>query len=271
VEPTVPGTSGKRLVPRPVLPSYFELTATVNPVKPIAGYKANAYIVFDYYGPDDFKFAGLNSSTNKIEIGQCTADGWRVLASINILVKAGISYNVLVALNGTTATIVVNNKLSLSYGFAARIDRYGMTHNFNDGMVGLGADNSKASIDNVSLRVVPPAITLTQTDDFSAAPALVTGETGTWSLSKGYLVGTPAAGQSLALAEGNLTVGPAYLLRLETKIATKATGGIIFDQYSTDDFKWAAYSKATNQVLLGHYTARDGWATRPSHEPSAVM
>lgn len=260
VEPTVLGTDAVSVwFHDQVVPSYFEITATVNPVKPIAGYKANAYIVFDYYGPDDFKFAGLNSSTNKIEIGQRTASGWQVLASVNMLVKAGTGYNLLVALNGTTATIMVNNGLTLSYAFAPHLDAYDLAHNINAGMIGLGADNAKASIDNVSLRVLPPTITLTRTDDFSAEPLLLAGETGSWKVSKGYYVGTPAAGEVLALACGGLTIGPSYLLRLETKIVTKAIGGIVFDQYTVDDFKWAAYSKATNQILLGHYTARDGW------------
>ena len=160
VEPTVLGTDAVSLWNHDQpLPNYFELTATVNPVKPIAGYKANAYVVFDYWGPDDFKFAGLNSSTNKVEIGQRTANGWTVLTSANMLVKAGSDYNLLLALNGTGMTIVVNNKLTLNYAFAPRVDVYGISHNLRDGMVGLGADNAKASIDNVSLRVLPPSIT----------------------------------------------------------------------------------------------------------------
>jgi hypothetical protein len=44
-------------------------------VKPTGGYKANGYIVFDYQDADNFKFAGLNQSTNKVEIGQKTANG----------------------------------------------------------------------------------------------------------------------------------------------------------------------------------------------------
>jgi subtilisin-like proprotein convertase family protein len=33
----------------------------------------------------------------------------------------------------------------------------------------------------------------------------------------------------------------------------------VFDQYSTDDFKFAALSVATNEVMIGHYTERSGW------------
>ncbi len=35
----------------------------------LGGWKGNAYVIFDYFGPTDFKFAGINQSTNKIELG----------------------------------------------------------------------------------------------------------------------------------------------------------------------------------------------------------
>jgi hypothetical protein len=52
--------------------------ATLNPVKPTGGFKANAYLLFDYQSDTDFKFAGINVSTNKLEIGHKTESGWMV-------------------------------------------------------------------------------------------------------------------------------------------------------------------------------------------------
>ena len=52
------------------LPSYFEIQATINAAKPIAGWKSNAYMHLRLrQSPTDFKFAGVNISTNKIEMG----------------------------------------------------------------------------------------------------------------------------------------------------------------------------------------------------------
>ena len=48
-----------------VLPTYFEIQATINAGKPLAGTKSNAYLVFDYQSETDFKFAGVNISTDK--------------------------------------------------------------------------------------------------------------------------------------------------------------------------------------------------------------
>src|SRR5204862_5122255 len=60
------------------IPHYFEMLATLSAVKPTGGTKSNAYLVFDYQSPTDFKFAGINVSTNKLEIGHRNASGWIV-------------------------------------------------------------------------------------------------------------------------------------------------------------------------------------------------
>jgi hypothetical protein len=39
--------------------------------------------MFDYYGPNDFKFAGINTETKKIIIGPQTKHGWTVDEGIN--------------------------------------------------------------------------------------------------------------------------------------------------------------------------------------------
>jgi Ca2+-binding RTX toxin-like protein len=209
---------------------------------------------------DNFKFAGVNQSNNKVEIGHKTANGWTVLTSINLQVRHSLDYNLLLSVNGTSVILVVNNQHQVSYTFAPRVDADGNLQNINSGMIGLGADNSKAGIGNVRLQVLPPQATFTATDDFSSAPALLEGLFGSWNLSgDGKLLAQPQSGAQLAIASGTLSVGPAHVLQLGTKLSTAATGGVVFDQYSADDFKWAAWSKETNQVQIGHYTAKGGW------------
>jgi len=243
-----------------VLPTYFEVAATINAIKPTAGFKANAYIVFDYVSATNFKFAGLNLSTNKIEIGQRTAGGWQVLNSINLMMKAGTEYNVLLAVNGNAVTFVVNNKHSLSHAFTPRSDADGFIYAIRDGMFGLGGDNARARIDNVRVQVIPPAITYSAADLFDGATStLLAGNGGTWSVVDGRFVGLPAAGAPAAIASNGIAVGVNSLLQLDTVVRTAATAGIVFDMYSPTDFKWAAVSVATQQVLIGHYTAKGGW------------
>ena len=57
--------------------------------KATGGWKGNAYVVFDYFGKTDFKFAGIDISTNKLVMGVRDASGWRVLAQTPKLLRDG--------------------------------------------------------------------------------------------------------------------------------------------------------------------------------------
>ena len=63
------------------LPLHYEVLATIKVVKPAQGWGANSCVIFDHQSATNFKFAGLNVSTNKLEMGQRTAAGWQVLGS----------------------------------------------------------------------------------------------------------------------------------------------------------------------------------------------
>ena len=95
-------------------------------------------------------------------------------------------------------------------------------------------------------------------------PALTVADTGAWNISGGRYIGAPGVGQPIALASGALDVGSSYVLQLEARLLASATGGVVFDYYDADDFKWAAVDKASGKVLLGHYTERAGWVVDAS-------
>jgi hypothetical protein len=57
------------------LPIHFELKASVFAGKPPGGHKSNAYLIFDYQLPNDFKFAGVDVSPSKMVVGHCNAWG----------------------------------------------------------------------------------------------------------------------------------------------------------------------------------------------------
>ena len=63
--------------------------------KAVGGWKANAYIIFDYFSPTDFKFAGIDNSTNKFVIGHRTASGWVVDKQSPLQTKPDTWYDVL--------------------------------------------------------------------------------------------------------------------------------------------------------------------------------
>ncbi|MGC9450585.1 MAG: hypothetical protein ACP5I4_03990 [Oceanipulchritudo sp.] len=244
------------------IPDYFEMLAMLNPEKATGGYKSNAYIVFDYQSETDFKFAGINVSTNKLEIGHRTEEGWMVDVQgvYPGSLKSDTNYHVFLALNGSTVTVVVDNKVSLTHVFAPRIDADGVAHGLNEGMVGLGANNSIASIDNVIVQRLAPEVTYTHTDTFdtSASGLYADPSSGAWIVAGGAYSGTADATPAVNLMA--LDVAPAALVRLGSTLTSFGTGGFLFDQYGPEDFKFVTLSPDTGEVTIGHRTAK-GWFT----------
>ncbi len=221
--------------------------------------------------PTDFKFAGINVSTNKLEIGHRTAQGWIVDAQVSFpgTIKAGTDYNLFLALNGSAVTLIVNNQVTLTYTFAPRVDAYGISHGLNDGMVGLGARNSKAQIDNVTVQRLAPVTTFSQTVDFSSGPTslLQAPMSGTWSLASGRYTG--AAGAATPAIDLTAINVPSYsLVDLSGILKTTGAGGFVFDVYSATDFKFVTIS--AGQITLGHRTAK-GWFTDATYSNTALI
>src|SRR5262249_35062777 len=151
--------------------------------------------------------------------------------------SAGTDYNMFLALNGSAATLTVNNQVTMTYTFAVRIDAIGIQHYLNDGMVGIGARNAKAQIDNVTLQRVPLPIALSQTADFSSGPGSLFAppQSGSWlTTTDGHYIGTASSGNAAVNLEA-MRVAPAYMVDLTGKLNTNLQGGIAYDVYSPLD------------------------------------
>jgi Ca2+-binding RTX toxin-like protein len=240
------------------LPGYYELLANISVEKPTAGWKANSYIVFDYFDEYDFKFAGINISTNKVEIGYRDASGWHVAKDAPKQMKGDTPYNLMIAVNGTNVTLVLDNKVMLNHAFAPRsID--GEDYGLNLGLVGLGSDNSRGTFDNFTVQRVPPAWTLQQTEDFaSGAGTLFDGlAAGSWSLAGGRYA---ASGPAFSLADLGIGRGleTDAILELSAMLSTDGAGGFVFDRYADDDYKFVSIDAAADAVVLGHVSPNSG-------------
>jgi len=66
---------------------------------------ADDCLIFDWQSNTDFKFAGINVSNNKLEMGHRTATGWVVDTWTNYQLKPGIDYIVMLTANGSAATL----------------------------------------------------------------------------------------------------------------------------------------------------------------------
>lgn len=71
--------------------------------------------------------------------------------------KSDIFYQMLVAVNGTLVTVMVNNTTAFSWTFPSRIID-GVAYGLNKGLVGMGSDNSRGVFDNVAVQILPPQL-----------------------------------------------------------------------------------------------------------------
>ena len=177
------------------LPVYYEVQATVKAIKPTAGWNSNSYVVFDYQSPTNFKFAGIDVSTNKLVMGHRNASGWIVdsQAAFPGSVKSDTSYNVLLSVNGLTATLIVNNTTSFSFTYAPTVVD-GRSYGLNWGLVGFGSDHSRGELDDIGADRSAHGDG-DQERDTASPQELFIGATPAWSAAGGRAGNTAGAGR----------------------------------------------------------------------------
>jgi len=244
-------------------------------IKPTAGWNANSFLIFDYQNKSDFKFAGIDVSLNKLVMGHRDATGWHVdeQAVVTGGLKSDTSYNMLLAVNGLNATLVVNNQNAFTHTFQARIVN-GYSYGLNWGLVGVGSNNSRGSFDDVQVQILPPQITFDQTEDFSdgIANLFTAGTTGAWSVGGGRYSATPGILTGMSL----LDIGPDHLavasyLELNATVSANGRAGFVFDRYGDESFKFAAIDSTANRLLIGHWTQKSGWVVDASATPTTAI
>ena len=239
------------------LPIYYELHAQLQFSKPTGGWKSNAFVILDYFGPEDFKFAGVDQATNKLVMGRRTSAGWivDVQAAVSGGVKHSTWYSMLVAVNGTTVTVLLDGQAAFTHTFAPRIID-GVAVGLNKGLVGVGSDRSRGVFDNISVQVIPPAITLDVTETFEGGAGIVSSPvSGTWTPTAGALQGSAdATAPAIALAEIGGTLSPNAFLELTAAftLGSSARAGIVYDYWGLGDFKFVVLDQAAQAVLFGH-------------------
>ncbi|HEX5591393.1 MAG TPA: Calx-beta domain-containing protein [Candidatus Limnocylindrales bacterium] len=248
------------------LPIYFEVSASILTQKAIGGWKSNAYVIFDYWSPVDFKFAGIDVSLSKIVMGHRDATGWHVDVQAPYLgsLRADTFYSMLVAVNGTAVTVLVDGRQAFTHTFPARMLN-GVAVGLNKGLVGMGSDNSRGVFDNVVVQTLPPQLTLDETETFDdgVADRFVGGQTGSWSVGAGRFAGT-SVGSAAAVSLVDYGIVGAGLqtfsyVELSATVRTAAIGGIVFDGYGTNDARFAALDIAGQRILIGHLDPRRGF------------
>jgi len=128
------------------LPASVEAGATINMNTGVSGYLSNGFVIFDYQGPADFKFAGARQGDDLWVMGHRTATSWVFDAIRSWPITAATDYRLQVVLEeGGQATLLVDGQQQLSHQFADTL---------TDGAIGLGSEDAVTHFDDV---LVEPA------------------------------------------------------------------------------------------------------------------
>jgi len=101
----------------------------------------NAYIIFDYISPQNYKFAGMQDDGDKWVVGIMTDKGERIAESSEAPIDTGKDYKLEVFLTGATAKLIVDGVEKMSYQFdGGRV---------TDGQVGVGSKDGHSSFDDI--------------------------------------------------------------------------------------------------------------------------
>ena len=237
------------------LPSYYEVTATVSADQAKAGFRSNAFLIIDYRSAIDYKFAGIEIGTSKVQIGRRTQAGLVVLAQANMTLVDNRNYNLVAAVNGQTVTLYVDGVQVLAYTFASPLvnpndPSLGVIDPLTDGLIGVGSNGAKMRLTRMAVQTLAPEITFSHNDEFDVAP-LHQFVQGVWNAAGGVFSTSAAGVPSLSLT--SLTVVPAAILEAMTTITTNGVAGFAFDVYGVNRFKLVVLDAANGRLIIGHY------------------
>jgi hypothetical protein len=110
-------------------------------------------LVYDYYGPDDFKFVAIDTEAGAVVMGHRTAkSGWVIDQTVGRPIVPGSDDTLGVALTGTTASVTLNDQTIVSHVYNA---------NLVDGKFGLLSRTGPSSFDTVTIQTDDPAYSTT--------------------------------------------------------------------------------------------------------------
>ena len=156
------------------LPSRFNAAALIRGVDGGSGYSRNALVIFDYQGPDDFKFAGAYIGAGQLRIGHYDGADWSFDAQTSASLAVDTDYLVAVVVRDSVATLRVDGVDRVSHDFALG------PGGLSGGRVGIGTRSALATFDNVK---VAPATSLPYREDFDDDRAdFMHSEAGDWRI-----------------------------------------------------------------------------------------
>jgi hypothetical protein len=124
------------------LPADLLIEVTANAASP-AGRNSNAFVIFDYRGPTEFKYAGFRALAKKWVIGQRQDSKWLDLATVVDALVSGADYRFRLSLRGSTAQLIVNGVAKGTCDFSVPL---------NGGGLGLATQGSLSQFEKLAIQ-----------------------------------------------------------------------------------------------------------------------
>jgi len=120
---------------------HFSASVTVN--APASGLPKNGAILFDYQSPTDFKFALIDITVRRLQIGRRTADGWEILDNrFWSPLKPDQDYQFEVEIQGSKVNLILDGITRGTYEFDEPL---------NDGLIGLATHDGNMVFDDLTI------------------------------------------------------------------------------------------------------------------------
>jgi hypothetical protein len=124
------------------LPERADVRVTFNADPTTSTRWSNAFIVFDYQSPTDYKFAGALVGVDQWVIGRMTSRGYAIDKSVRATIQSGKDYELQVLLDGSKATLKAGAS-EISHTYSGALQR---------GQLGLATLRGNARFDGFSAR-----------------------------------------------------------------------------------------------------------------------
>ena len=237
------------------LPSSFRMNSIIRGKN--AGNLKNGVHVFDYSGPNSFKYAGGFFGANQWRIGHFDGVGWTTLASASAVNNTEIDYDTELVIRESTATLSVDGAVMVSFDFAGEA--------LNEGRIGLGTHDGVAVFDDLTVAALA-VLPIEENFDDGEADFFVP-QLGTWFVNNANQYhGAGSSGEAISLLDLYEALPSSF--QVDAIIRSKDAGNRknaveIFDFEGPNDFKYAGGFFGANQWRIGHYDGV-GWNTLAS-------
>ncbi|MCA9041546.1 MAG: VCBS repeat-containing protein, partial [Planctomycetaceae bacterium] len=234
-------------------PSQIEAKAKIS-AKNGQSSEHNGYITFDYKNDTDFKYAGFNADTNQWVIGHYQGNFSNILAMVDWddtsrTIDVNQFYDVEVLLNGSTASLTVDDEFIVSHDFGVAL---------NQGGIGLATYHAFTWFDDFSITDVTPPPAPLYTPPVESVNFASSSESDSTSVTIDT-TGNDSLGIELT---GSTSSAFEFSVDLQTfdSPGDAQNGFVIFDYKNENDFKYAGLFAGHNQWLIGHY--QGNWGNR---------